>query len=148
MAGFIFATLALTRLFPHPAVEVAFLWVLALQSALAYFTAGYAKLVSPIWRSGSAIPGISSTRMYGSAWASRFVHGRGWFCVGLAWSIILAECLFPLALIVPLPFALALLVAGAVFHIMSGVVMGLNTFIWSFLATYPAILWCHGRLYA
>jgi hypothetical protein len=147
MAGFIFGTLALARLFPHPAVEVVFLWVLALQSALAYFTAGYFKLVSPIWRSGAAISGISATRMYGSSWASRFVHGRRWFCVGLAWSIILAECLFPLALVVQLPFALAMLFAGAVFHVMSGVVMGLNTFIWSFLATYPAILWCHGRLY-
>jgi hypothetical protein len=148
MAAFIFASLALVRLVPSSAVERGFLWALALQSSLAYFTAGFAKLVSPIWRSGAAIFGISSTRIYGSPLASGFVHGRAGLCMGLAWSVIVAECLFPLALIVPLPAALALLVGGAVFHIMSGVVMGLNTFIWSFIATYPAVLWCHGRLHA
>jgi hypothetical protein len=32
------------------------------------------------------------------------------------------------------------------FHVMSAVVMSLNTFIWSFVATYPAILWCHAQI--
>jgi hypothetical protein len=148
MTAFIFSTLAMVRLSPSPVVEVAFLWVLALQSSLAYGTAGFAKLASPIWRSGAAIPGISSTRAYGSPFASRFVHGRTWLCAGLAWSVILAECLFPLALFAPFPITLALLAMGVAFHIMSGVVMGLNTFIWSFVATYPAILWCHARLHS
>ncbi len=147
MAMFIFATLALVRLLPRPVVEVAFIWTLTLQSCLAYFTAGIAKLVSPIWRSGAAIAGISSTRMYGSEAAARLVHGRPGLGFVLAWSVILMECLFPLALIAPLPIALVILASGAVFHIISGVVMGLNTFIWSFVATYPAILWCHAQLH-
>jgi hypothetical protein len=146
MSAFIFSTLALTRLFPRPTVESVFLWVLALQSCLAYFTAGFAKLVSPVWRSGAAISGIGSTRMYGSPLAMRLVNRRSWFCFGLAWSIILTECLFPVALFAPFPVTSAILVGGALFHIMSGSVMGLNTFIWSFVATYPAILWVHARI--
>jgi len=148
MAGFIFCTLALARAFPGPVAEIAFLWVVALQSSLAYFTAGFAKLVSPIWRTGVAIPGISSTRMYGSRSASRFLHGRPWLSVGLAWSVILTECLFPLVLVVPAPVALSLLAAGMLFHVTSGLVMGLNSFIWSFAATYPAIWWCNTEFHS
>jgi hypothetical protein len=85
--------------------------------------------------------------MYGSPLAARLVKGRCRVCAALAWSIILAECLFPLALLTPFPITLVLLAAGAAFHIASGVFMGLNTFIWSFLATYPAVLWCHSRLH-
>jgi hypothetical protein len=85
--------------------------------------------------------------MYGSRAAGRFVNGRPWLCVALAWAVIFSECLFPLSLAVPMPVALALLAGGVAFHVTSGVVMGLNTFIWSFLATYPAILWCHARLH-
>jgi hypothetical protein len=147
MAAFVFGTLALARLVPTPAVESAFLAVVALQACLAYFTAGAAKLSSPIWRSGTAIPGITSTRMYGSLAAAALVRDRPWLWLTLAWSVILTECAFPLAVVSPMPVTLTLLAGGIAFHLMSGVVMGLNTFIWSFLSTYPAILWCHARLY-
>jgi hypothetical protein len=65
----------------------------------------------------------------------------------LAWSVILTECLFAVALLTPFPITLAILIGGAAFHIMSGLVMGLNTFIWSFVATYPAILWVQARVH-
>ena len=147
MAAFIFATLFLEQVWPGPAVESTFLWVIALQSCLAYFTAGFAKLVSPTWRDGSAVFGIASTRMYGVPSAARWIKEHGWFCVGIAWSVILTECLFPLALVAPFPLVVALLAGGGAFHVMSGFTMGLNTFVWSFFATYPAILWCHSRIY-
>ena len=147
MAAFVFCTLAIARLVPTRAVASAFLWVVALQACLAYFTAGTAKLASPIWRSGAAIPGITSTRMYGSVAAAALVKERPWLWGALAWSVILTECVFPLSVVAPLPVALALLAGGIAFHVMSGVVMGLNTFVWSFLSTYPALLWCNGQLY-
>jgi hypothetical protein len=147
MAAFIFATLFLEQVCPGRAVESTFLWVIALQSCLAYFTAGFAKLVSPTWRDGSAVFGIASTRMYGVPSAARWIKEHGWFCVGVAWSVILTECLFPLALVAPFPLVVALLAGGGAFHVMSGFTMGLNTFVWSFFATYPAILWCHSRIY-
>jgi len=147
MAAFVFSALAIARLTPTSAVASTLLWVVALQGCLAYLTAGVAKLISPIWRSGAAVPGITSTRMYGSVMAVRLVKGRPWLWMALAWSVILAECVFPASLAAPIPVALALLAGGITFHIMSGVVMGLNTFIWSFLSTYPAILWCHAQLH-
>jgi hypothetical protein len=146
MAAFVFVTLALARIVPQAAVEKTFLWVVALQSCLAYLTAGFAKAVSPIWRSGSAIPGIASTRMYGARTAARMLRAYPWIAVALAWSIIVTECLFPIVLIAPTPIAVALFIGGAAFHILSGVFMGLNTFIWSFFSTYPAILWCRSQM--
>ena len=146
MATFIFTNLTLARLLPVPLVSSMFLWVVALQSCLAYFTAGVAKLVSEQWRSGSAISGISATQIYGSSFAASLVADRQRICLLLAWSVILTECVFPLCLFTPLRLALLLLAGGAFFHVMSAVVMGLNTFIWSFVATYPAILWCHAQI--
>ena len=147
MATFLFSTLALTRLFPGPVTENIFLWVVCLQACLAYFTAGFAKLVSPVWRSTTVIPGVASTRMYGSPAAARLMAGRPWLSAGIAWTVIVPECLFPLVLVVPFPGVLALLGWGALFHILTGVMMGLNTFIWMFLATYPAVLWAHAQLH-
>jgi hypothetical protein len=33
-------------------------------------------------------------------------------------------------------------VLGILFHVANAVIMGLNTFVWAFVATYPAILFC------
>ena len=148
MATFIFSNLTIARLLPTALVSSAFLWVIALQSCLAYFTAGIAKLISVQWRSGVAVTGISATRIYGSGLAANLVGERGWVCVALAWSVIFTECSFPLCLTTPLQLSILMLAGGALFHVTSGVVMGLNTFIWSFVATYPAILWCHAQLHA
>jgi uncharacterized membrane protein (DUF485 family) len=54
----------------------------------------------------------------------------------LAW-----ECAFPLVLVLPAPFAYVMLALGVLFHVTNAVVMGLNTFVWSFVATYPAVIW-------
>ncbi|MEZ4299384.1 MAG: hypothetical protein R3B70_30820 [Polyangiaceae bacterium] len=36
---------------------------------------------------------------------------------------------------------------GLMFHLANAALMGLNTFVWSFSATYPAILFCRGSLW-
>jgi hypothetical protein len=41
-----------------------------------------------------------------------------------------------------------LLTAGLSFHLVAAVVMGLNTFVWAFSATYPAILHCRSWLWS
>ena len=38
--------------------------------------------------------------------------------------------------------SLALLIGGASFHIGAAILMRLNTFLWAFVATYPAIIFC------
>jgi hypothetical protein len=56
--------------------------------------------------------------------------------------VVAAEVAFPLALPLGYPYGLVLLGWGVVFHAANALVMGINSFFWSFVATYPAILYC------
>lgn len=122
------------------------IWFIALQSCLSYAAAGIAKLVSKEWQSGTAVYDIFSTKTYGSRWAARLLKKRRGLNVVLCWSVILFETLFPLCLFLPWPYALIFLVWGFTFHLLNAVVMGLNSFLWAFLATYPAILFINQSL--
>jgi hypothetical protein len=116
------------------------LWFLALQAVLAYLSAGVAKLVSPIWRDGSAVGLIVNTASYGSRGAGAIVarhHGLG--RTG-TWGTIAFEVSFLSVLFLPWPLVLVPIVAGAGFHLGIAAVMGLNNFVPAFLSTYPALL--------
>ena len=58
----------------------------------------------------------------------------------LSWSVILFETLFPLALIVPQGLLIVVLGGGLIFHLSTAILMGLNTFVWSFVAAYPSLI--------
>jgi len=124
------------------------IWFIALQACLSYCIAGVAKLISAEWRGGTAVYDIFSTKSYGARWASDALKNRPWLQMLLCWSVILAETLFPLALVLPWPFALIFLCWGFLFHLLNAVIMGLNSFFWAFLATYPAILFANHQLTA
>lgn len=123
----------------------AFLWFMALESCLSYFVAGVAKAGSKGWRDGSYLIGICYTHIYGRHEVARYLSDRPLVARTLARLIITWEVLFPLVLFVPERVAVIILISGASFHIVNGFLMGLNTFIWSFTATYPAILYCIQR---
>jgi hypothetical protein len=142
MTTFIFGTLFLALLSSRLWVLEVFVWALAVQSCLSYSTAGIAKLTSQEWRSGSAIASVWNTRIYGwsRVGAPLRAHPKVSLCVG--WSLIAFECLFFVSLFGPRPATIAVLAIGVIFHATSAVVMGLNTFFWAFIATYPAIYCC------
>lgn len=119
---------------------------IALQACLSYASAGIAKLVSPTWRSGEAIYRIFNTGAYGVPAIARLLRGRRWLNLALCWSVILVESLFPLVLILPGPWPWLFLAWGAAFHLQCAAIMGLNSFFWAFVATYPAILYAGPRL--
>ena len=121
------------------------LWFIALQACLSYSAAGIAKLVSEQWRSGEAIYRIFNTGTYGMKSVARFLENRKGFCVLLCWSVIIIETLFPLCLVLPEPWNWTFLVWGALFHLQCAVIMGLNSFLWAFVATYPAIIYVSSR---
>lgn len=125
---------------PSSSFHDAGLWFIAIQCVLSYFVSGVAKAISPMWRSGKAPAEILRSATYGSAVAARIFkaipHGS-WL---VAWSTIVVECCFPLALIAPLPVVVLLLVAGALFHVGNAAFMGLNTFLTAFLAAYPFVV--------
>ncbi len=137
-----FVAVAIYKIFPGDVhVAQASLWFVAIQGCLSYCVAGIAKVISPVWRSGEALRRILGTRTYGSARVARLVSGRG-VCLALSWFLMLFECTIPLALAVgEIGFAMYAIL-GVLFHITNAVIMGLNTFVWAFVATYPAILFC------
>jgi hypothetical protein len=138
-----FVAVAIHKLFSGDVhVAQASLWFIAIQGCLSYFVAGIAKVVSPVWRSGEAVRRILGTRTYGSSRSASFVSGRESMCVALSWLVMLFECTFPLALAFGERGFAIFAVVGILFHISNAVIMGLNTFVWAFVATYPAILFC------
>ena len=147
MALITFVAVAIYKLFPGDVhVAQASLWFIAIQGCLSYFVAGIAKVVSPVWRSGEAVRRILSTRTYGSSRSASLVSGRDGVCVALSWLLMLFECTFPLVLAFGQTGFAVFAVLGICFHITNAVIMGLNTFVWAFVATYPAILFCAVRL--
>jgi Vitamin K-dependent gamma-carboxylase len=138
-----FVAVAIYKLFPGDVhVAQASLWFIAIQGCLAYFVAGIAKVISPVWRSGEAVRRILGTRTYGSGKVASLVSGRDGVCVVLSWFLMLFECTFPLALAFGKTGFAVFAVLGIMFHVTNAVIMGLNTFVWAFIATYPAILFC------
>jgi hypothetical protein len=122
------------------------LWFIALQACLSYTTAGLAKLVSPAWRSGEAIFRVFNTGTYGLQPVAAVLEGRRWLKLLLCWSVIIMETLFPLVLVLPSPWAWVFLGWGFLFHVQCAIIMGLNSFVWAFVATYPAILFASASL--
>jgi hypothetical protein len=115
---------------------------IAAQGCLSYFVAGATKLATPSWRSGQAIPLISSTLMWGNGTQAVLLESHRRLALALCWITMLGECAVPLTLVVPLPVALALLGCAGAFHVITAVEMGLNSFVWAFGSTYPAIIFC------
>jgi hypothetical protein len=141
MTTIVFAAVCFSAL-PYPSTDrmVAATTFIAAQVSLSYVTAGVAKLISPTWRSGSALPAILSTYSHGHPWAAQFVHQHIWVTQLASWIIIIFECLFPLLLFGSSHLAVIALVCGFSFHAGCAVFMGLNSFLWSFPAAYPCVL--------
>lgn len=109
---------------------------------LSYFIAGFFKLISPIWRKSYALPVIFSTRTYGNAFIYEFVRNHSLITSVLTWSVFIFEmsffCIFFASpLYVPL-----ICILGIIFHLFNSIFMGLNSFLFGFVATYPALLYC------
>jgi hypothetical protein len=122
-----------------PIAGIICLTFVAAQACLSYFASGVAKLISPLWRSGDALPRILSTTAYGSAAAYRLSQRSLSLTRMLCKATVLLEVLFPVLLVLPKELFFAFLVWGIMFHLSIAFLMGLNTFFWSFIATYPAI---------
>ena len=143
MSSVLFITLFLTELVPDKTVQQAGIWFIALQSCLSYFAAGVAKAKGKKWTSqGTAVYLIFNTASYGSKPVAGFLRKYPPAGKWLTWSVIAAEVTFPLVLVCGFPLCWIFIIWGALFHIMNALVMGLNSFLWAFLATYPAILYC------
>jgi hypothetical protein len=135
------ATWIATVAFEDRRLVQAALWFIALQAVLSYSAAGISKLASPVWREGAAVYRIFSTATYGVPAVARILRDRQALNLLLCWSVMVVESVFVLALLLPLPAVWFFLLWGGCFHLMCALIMGLNTFLWAFLAAYPAVLY-------
>ncbi len=138
---------ALAFLCHHEVAKVAVLLFIAGQASLAYATSGISKLISPMWRSGDAIPQVLSTLSYGNGSAFRLLSSHQTLARIASWSVILYEILFGCWIVAGPHAALGILAVGVLFHICCAAAMGLNCFLWSFIATYPAVLFSASYLW-
>ncbi len=110
------------------------------QLTIAYATSGYIKLISPGWHDGSTLTRVMHSELFGSPWAGAAIVRIPGTALVLSWVVILAETLFPLALLAPLPVLLAALGFFAGLHLAIAVVMRLGTYPFAFVATYPGVV--------
>lgn len=118
---------------------------LAAQAALSYSAAGFAKVVSPVWRNGDAVRDIMRTRVYGSQPFYRLLYRYPILARTSAWATIAFEVGFPTVFLLPQRARRSVLLIGIVFHAANASAMGLNRFFWSFVSTYPAIDYVAGE---
>lgn len=122
------------------------LYFLSAQLVLSYALAGVAKFRGPAWRDGSALTGILGTVYHGNRSVYRLFAGRIQLAKAASWMVIGFEVLFPLVLIGNGWVVLGFLVVTFLFHLSTSFLMGLNGFFLSFVAGYPALVYCLGQL--
>jgi hypothetical protein len=113
---------------------------LAFQAGLSYLAAGVAKACSTEWRDGSALFKIFNTEAYGLRPIAQLFLNHPRLGLILCWAVVVGECSFPLVVVLPLPLAACLLAMGVTFHALCAAIMGLNSFLWAFIATYPGLV--------
>lgn len=110
------------------------------QGCLSYAVAGVAKMFGPEWRRGEVVPLVLATRSYGARRVAAVAARHPAVSRALCWATIGFETAFLVAPLLPLPALLGLLAVAAAFHVGNAALMGLNGFLWAFVATYPAIV--------
>lgn len=131
---------------PGSRVERMALGFLGAQALLAYFTSGFVKAISPVWRAGQAMSGVMRTSSYGDAKLHRFLRKYPAVEKAAAWGVIVGETAVPL-----LPFAprwLRRLWHLGLLGMHAGIAryMGLNRFFWSFAALQAPLGYVLDRL--
>ena len=95
-----------------------------------------------MWRSGRALIGVLGTDVYGHRQAYAFLSKHLGIARLLSWIVILFECGFCLVFLVDLRVGLWIFAGGVCFHVINAVLMGMNGFLFAFVATYPCIAYC------
>jgi len=142
MVIIILSALILATAMPSaPLVANACLWFITIQLSLSYFIAGIAKLSDPVWQTGIALRGIFSTAIYGHQFVYRILRKSATLGLFCCWATIVFECSFPLVFLLDFRHAQWLIVTAISFHLFNAIFMGLNSFMYSFVAAYPALIW-------
>jgi hypothetical protein len=133
-------------LWPSPHAAVFATIFIAGQSILAYTTSGTSKMFGKRWRSGKALLGILTSRMYGRSGLHHLLQFPG-ISLALAWAVMLLQISAPAVILLPPQAAVLLVSALFCFHMATAILMGLNTFVFSFASPIPAVIFCNQQLH-
>ncbi|HSX38727.1 MAG TPA: hypothetical protein VLE95_07875 [Chlamydiales bacterium] len=129
----------------HSKISSICLWFICGELVLSYFISGIAKAISPIWRKTYALNAVFSTKTYGHEGMFNIVTKYKHLAFILCWPMFLFELFFPSAFFSEYLCVIFCLI-GISFHLFNAVFMGLNTFFFAFLSTYPAFIYCVAKL--
>jgi hypothetical protein len=111
------------------------------QALLEYVGAGWTKLQHwRAWASGRHLQEIFASSSYGNRIVAAQLANHPAVGGLVSLGVIALELVVPFSLLLHAPFAEILLAAVLAFHVTAAATMGLNTFVWAYVATYPAIL--------
>ena len=111
-----------------------------LHAMTSYFISVAIKLFSFEWRHGIALPYFLDGGLHGPL-SPDSVFRRRAVAITCSWAFILWECAVPLALLGP-AFAIAFCSVALLFHFLVFVFFGLNRFVWAWMVSFPAIIYC------
>jgi len=124
------------------------LFFIAAQASLAYGTSGFLKMMKKGWYTGEYPIGVLKTASYGDRHVLAMSLKRRVIAKAFGSMVVFGDCLLSIAFAFPPNICIYILIFGIFLHIGIGRIMGLNTFMWSYIATYPAILFASHAIYS
>ena len=124
------------------------LFFIAAQSSLAYGTSGFLKMQKKGWYTGEYATEVLKTSSYGDKNVLEIALKRRPVAKVLGIMVVYGDCLLSISFAFPPNICIFILFFGVFLHIGIGRIMGLNTFMWSYIATYPAILYVSHAIYS
>jgi hypothetical protein len=119
---------------------------LAAEVSIAYFAAGAYKIRSKYWQDWRALLFIIQTKTYGHSRTAVILRRHPVLTLTLTHGVILWQCLVGVSLVAPRDILIALLLFGICFHLACAFLMGLNTFLWAFVASYPSLIYVNQQV--
>lgn len=120
---------------------------IAIQTLFCYFANGLIKTLEPRWTSGVHLKAILLTENYSRKFIAKKAKRTGLPVFRLLSRIVIIWELAALAApFLPTTLLWVFLGFGILFHLAIALVLGLNTFFWSFISTYPAILFLNKKV--
>jgi hypothetical protein len=127
--------------------KICCLFFVAAQASLSYGVAGFLKVFKAGWFNGSFVLAILRTSSYGNKKLLHFLVPHRKLAKVLGWVVVCGDCMLSFAIFFPPKICLCLLSYGLLFHLGMALVSGLNTFLWAFGASYPAIYFVSMKLH-
>lgn len=141
MTMVILTSLTLALLIPIEIVQVGLVWYICIQTLFSYFIAGISKLKEADWRNGLALKKLLLLSNYNVPPVIKSLTRDHYFIKTLSWLVILFELSAPLTLIHP-ELASAFVLIAVTFHFSNFLILGLNRFVWAWMASYPSLIYC------